>query len=258
MTALTATPSKLQGVAQIFRFNWTFYVIGTTAIVAALVLVTIGDPTLPRAARVVLLIGIALAAFWLVASLVVSHVVYDRSRLRTWSWIGPALGIVPRRWINLHAGLDESTPALRELFPDSAGRVFDIFDAAEMTERSILRARAKATNAVAPEPVDYRRLPVADGACDAAMLLLSAHELRRPESRATLFRELRRVLAPGGKVVLAEHLRGAANFVAFGPGFLHFHSRAAWLAAAAAGGFVVEREFRITPFVAVFVLRRPS
>ena len=90
------------------------------------------------------------------------------------------------------------------------------------------------------------------------MLLLSAHELRTRDARIALLKELRRALAPGGKIILAEHLRDWKNFLAFGPGFLHFFSRREWRENAAAAGLAVEREFQITPFIGVFVLRRIS
>ncbi|MEA2735411.1 MAG: hypothetical protein QOE14_1862, partial [Humisphaera sp.] len=239
-----------QGVMQIARFNWPSYVIGIIATIIALSL------PLSGAMRAIATAGAAVALFWLIASLVVSHVVYDRSPLRRWMWIESALGFAPKNWVNLHAGLDESTPALRRLFPASAGRVLDFFNSGEMTERSILRARRIAHNEIRPETVEFRHLPLADGSVDAAMLLLSAHELRARESRVVFLTELRRALAPGGEIILAEHLRDAANFLAFGPGFFHFLSRREWRANAAAAGLVVEREFQITPFIAVFILRR--
>ena len=104
--------------------------------------------------------------------------------------------------------------------------------------------------------VDFRHLPVPNGTIEAALLLLSAHELRTDEARIALFTELRRVLGPGGRVVVAEHLRDAANFLAFGPGFLHFHSRRTWTRCFARTRFDIHAEFPITPFVRVFVLRR--
>jgi hypothetical protein len=87
-------------------------------------------------------------------------------------------------------------------------------------------------------------------------LIFSAHEIRRRDSRARFFEELARVLAAEGSVILMEHLRDTANFLAFGPGFLHFHSRREWLRAAAAGNFRVQQEMSITPFVHVFVMEK--
>jgi SAM-dependent methyltransferase len=253
---LAARANLCQGVLQIARFNWPSYLAGClTALASIVAMLTI---PLPHWLRLVIGAGAAAALFWLVASLVVSHIVYDRSPLRRWAWVRDALGFTPRTWINLHAGLDESTPALRRLFANSSSRVFDFFDAADMTERSILRARRLAQNEIEPERVDFRSLPLADGSIDAAMLLLSAHELRTRDSRVALLRELRRVLAPCGKIILAEHLRDGKNFLAFGPGFLHFFSGREWRACAAAGGLGVEREFPITSFVRVFVLERRS
>jgi SAM-dependent methyltransferase len=238
----------------IVRFNWPFYAAAGTVTAAAPFVI----PRLPDIwwIRLPAYAGAALVAMWLVASLVASWIVYDRSRLMQWDWVLQALGFDPLSWINIHAGHDASSDALRRIFKDARGRVFDIFSPEEMSERSIARARTLATNAAASEHVDYRRLPLPSGTIDAAMLLLSAHELRSDEARGALFTELRRVLGPGGRVVVAEHLRDWANFMAYGPGFLHFHSRRTWVRCFSRHRFDIHAEFSITPFVRIFVLRR--
>lgn len=246
----------MSGVRQIVRLNWPFYAVATTGVVVAVPMIE----RLPMGVfvRSLLYSATGLALLWIVGSLAASWVVYDRSRLMRWDWIGHALGFRPRAWINIHAGLDESTPVLRTVLTGSSGRVFDMFDPAEMTEPSIQRARGLARNEIDPEPVDFRHLPAPTGTIDAALLLLSAHELRTDEARGALFAELHRALAPGGRVIVAEHLRDWANLVAFGPGFLHFHSRRTWRRCFAHTRFAIHSEFSITPFVRVFVLRRST
>jgi SAM-dependent methyltransferase len=247
------------GVRQIVRFNWPFYAAaGAIAATAPLIL-----PRLPGVwwVRIPAGLGFALVAMWLVTSLVASWIVYDRSRLMQWDWVLQALGFAPRSWINLHAGHDEASEALGAIFANASGRVFDIFSPSEMTEPSIARARRRSRGTprrgtVAAEQADYRHLPLPNGTIDVATLLLSAHELRSDQSRSALFTELRRVLGPAGRVVVAEHLRDWANFLAYGPGVLHFHSRRTWVRCFARHRFDIHREFSITPFVRVFVLRR--
>ena len=73
---------------------------------------------LPLSARAqaVLYSTIALASLWLAGSLAASWVIYDLSHLMRGTWILDALGFRPATWINIHAGLDETTPLLRTLF----------------------------------------------------------------------------------------------------------------------------------------------
>jgi len=63
-------------------------------------------------------------------------------------------------------------------------------------------------------------------------------------------------LAPGGRLLLVEHLRDAWNFLAFGPGCWHFLPRGEWMERASEPGFRVEQELRKTPFVRVWLLRK--
>jgi SAM-dependent methyltransferase len=204
-------------------------------------------------ARLALLVTTLVVWFWVCGSLVASWVVYDRSRLVTGDWIHDALPLTPRAWMTIHAGFDDLTPALRTQLPGTHPRVLDMHDRVEMTEASIGRARQAAR--VMAEPVDFRRLPAGPGTVDAVVLPLSAHELRTAAARHSLLGEIRRILAPGGRVVVVEHLRDLANVAAYGPGALHFHSRRTWTRCFAGAAFEVCREFSITPFVRVFVLR---
>jgi SAM-dependent methyltransferase len=195
--------------------------------------------------------------YWALASLVVSHWIYDRSKLNQWSWIKDLLPQAPKRWVNIHVGLDESSTALKRMFPESESVILDVFDSTEMTEPSISEARCVKADTLLSRPTDFRSLPFKAAELDAVFLIFAAHEIRKPLCRLALFKEAHRVLKPGGRALLVEHLRDLNNFLAFGPGCFHFHSRAAWLDAAKNSGFAIEREERITPFAGTFLLRRP-
>lgn len=240
--------SRFQGTKQILQFNWPFY--------AVLAPILVGAKWILRARRWPKWItvggnaGIALGAWWSVAAIATSWWIYDFSPLMKWRWLEEYFPQKPARWANFHAGLDESTPDLRELF-GSDGEVFDFFDAPSMTEPSIQRARALCSPEVEPTPADFRALPLESDSLDAAFVFLAAHEIRAFAEREQFFDELNRVLKRGGTLVVAEHTRDFANFAAFGPGAFHFFAASDWDALGAK--FQLVERFKITPFIRVWV-----
>lgn len=249
---LARRPRRFQGVLQILAFNWTFYAAGTLLIVALLAFRR--HWTIYPLLRPALYAAVVLTVFWMLSSLLVSHYVYDLSRLYRWDWLASLFQKPPSHWANIHAGLDQTTNALELLFPDPNRKVFDIYNASSMTEASIKRARRRGSNAQRPEQADPAALPSRDSECDSVFLIFAAHELRSREDRRKLFLEVRRSLKADGHVVVVEHLRDWANFLAYGPGAFHFHSKSEWLASWRATGLNVDREISITPFVRCFIL----
>ncbi len=246
--------SPVGGLLQIVQFNWPQYAVGF-ATVGAAVLVLILLP-LPLMVRWAILAGIAAAAWWLLASLAASYWIYDLSGLTAWTWLRSHLPSESAGFsvINVHSGFDDTTGRLRDVFSDADVQAVDLYDPRRMTEPSIHRARRAypplpGTLAATPEEV-----PLEDGTADAVLLLLAAHELRQPAERAALFREVHRALKPGGSAVVVEHARNGWNFLAFGPGFLHFLPFAEWRRVARAAGLRTVQEGRVTPFVRYLVL----
>jgi SAM-dependent methyltransferase len=240
---------------QVVQYNCGIYT-------CALLIICVAWISFPYAQAVVeriVVVGFAVPLlFWLCSSLLVSHYVYDCSPLYDLNWVGRELPKAPQRWINVHGGVDETSQLLAQLFPTAVGEILDVHDPEEMTEASIRRARRTHRSLMRSKPADWRALPIANDTIDAAFLFFVAHEFRRDEARTQLFRELARVLRSDGELSVVEHLRDCANFLAFGPGFLHFFSRSEWLRTAAAAGLQVRTEKSITPFVRVFTLRRAT
>jgi len=238
---------------QVVQYNSGIYTCAFLLICAAWISFSYAQPAAERIA----VVGFAgPLLFWLCSSLLVSHYVYDRSPLYDLNWVRRELPKAPQRWINVHAGVDETSQLLAQMFPTAVGEILDIHDPEEMTEASIRRAHRTHRSLMRSKPADWRALPIADDTVDAAFLFFVAHEFRRDEARTQLFRELARVLRSDGELTVVEHLRDCANFLAFGPGFLHFFSRSLWFWTAGAAGLQVRAEKSITPFVRVFILQR--
>ncbi len=241
---------RRQGLMQILNFNWRMY---ATAL-AGLVAVSGAWPLLGGAERIGLSLGLGPALFWVAASLAVSHYVYDRSSLYELDWLARTLGRPVRSWVNVHSGWDETSGPLEAIFPEAAGQIVDIFDRETMTENSIRRAQRLNRSAASAVMGRYDALPFCGESFDTVFCIFTAHELRQYQQRVTLFKEIARVLEPDGELVLVEHVRDWRNFLAFGPGFLHFFSCPDWRRVASEAGFTVRTEFTFAAFVQVFIL----
>ncbi|HEU5400132.1 MAG TPA: class I SAM-dependent methyltransferase [Terriglobales bacterium] len=251
---ITNVQGRFAGIIKIVRFNVQFYVLGALCLTGAGLLLAsrLLSPWLER----LVLCGTAVVVFWTLSSLLASWYVYDHAGVTRWQWLRNQLSAPLHRWVNIHVGLDESTSALRELFPGAEGVAVDIYDSREMTEPSIARARRIHPSTESFTQGKHDALPLPDNDYDAVFLLFAAHEVRTAERRTKLLRETARVLRERGHVVLVEHLRDWKNFLAFGPGFLHFHSKRTWLRSVRDAGLFVEEERQVTPLVTCFVLRR--
>ncbi len=245
--ALTRRP--LEGVGNILRFNWPFYAAAAAGVAAAVVLSTL----LPGIFRTLFIVAAGLAAGVALASLLVSAFIYDVSPLYRLRWLD-ALGFGGARLVNIHAGFDETSALLRAKYPAATLRVLDFYDPAKHTEASIRRARAYRPPYPGTQAMSTAAVPLARASTDGILLLFSAHEIRDPAERTAFFAQLRTALAPGGKIVVLEHLRDVPNFLAYTLGAFHFHSYHTWTKTCAGAGLRIASERKVTPFVRAFLL----
>ncbi len=242
--------TRFQGVRTVVRFNWPLYLVAGLVLAAALALAV---APLPASIRIVSSLVAAATAWFLIGSLGATHWVYDRSDLYRWKWLRALAPPGSFRLLVCHTGFDEVSESLCRAFPEASVEVLDHFDDKTMTEASIRRARALCPPAQETIASPHGQWP--DLHADLILAPLAIHELRSIDERMAWFREARRNLAPGGRIIVVEHLRNLANFLAFGPGFVHFHGESAWRASWAAADLQLDRTFSITPFVRAFVLK---
>lgn len=238
-----------QGVINIVRFNWHYYVLAVSLIIIALLLRNYMNNTW----SLITTIAVVAATLSMLISLIISSYVYDFSSLYKLSWLN-TLKHVHGKVLNIHAGFDETSDLLQQKFPSADLAVADFYDPAKHTEVSIKRARKAYPAFPGTQQVSTNHLPVENNSLNNIFLILSAHEIRQPGERIAFFKELHRSLAPAGQIIVTEHLRDMPNFLAYNVGFFHFHSRLTWLKTFSRAGFNVSKEIKITPFISTFFL----
>jgi ubiquinone/menaquinone biosynthesis C-methylase UbiE len=185
----------------------------------------------------------------------VSYYVYDVAGLYTLDWLNHLNLPEPERILNINAGFDETSSLLKAKYPDASLLVFDFYDPTLHTEVSIKRARQAYPPYPGTQQATTHSLPLADEQLDLIFIILAAHEIRVTEERILFFRELRRCLRPGGKIVVVEHQRDWPNFLAYNIGFLHFLSPQSWQHTFDHAQLEVDQQLKITSFISVYSLK---
>jgi hypothetical protein len=245
--------APLQGVLNILRFNYEFFVTAACVVIACLFAARCFEGEIVPSLCVCCA---AVTAFASLVSLAASWWVYDLSSLYSFSWLDPLLPSVSGPALNIHAGFDETSELLQSRYPHLSLEVMDFYDPILHTERSIRRARRVQLPYPGTQRVSPSTLVLEPDRYVAIFLILAVHEIRDAHERAMFMRTLRNALAPGGRLIVVEHSRDVANFMAYTIGFFHFLSVSSLLSAFSQGGFMVSAQRRITPFVRVFSLDR--
>jgi ubiquinone/menaquinone biosynthesis C-methylase UbiE len=241
-----------QGVGNIIRFNWHYYVFSLLFIA---ILFFVGMQ-FHSAIRMVTGAAAFLGLFSIVTSLLASFYVYDLSDLYKLSWLNNPAPIDGEKIINLNAGFDETSHLLKTKFCNAELVVADFYDPKKHTEVSIKRARKAYPPFPGTQQVSTTHLPVEDNSVNKIFAILSAHEIRNDEERVGFFKELKRVLSASGEIIVTEHLRDTVNFLAYNFGSFHFHSKATWVKTFHSAGLRVAEEIKITPFITTFILEK--
>jgi len=242
-----------QGVWNIIRFNWHFYLISATVVGLLLFVSRLGVNEM----IIITAYGITAIIIGLnLVSLLISWYIYDRSNLYSFAWLNRFEGHSKQKVLNINAGFDETSSLLKNRFPEAELSVFDFYDANKHTEVSIKRARKAYPPFAGTVRITTESLPLKNDSIDTIFCMLSAHEIRHQNEREIFFGELARVLKPSGRIIVTEHLRDLPNFLAYTIGFFHFHSRKSWLSTFRAAHLELRHEIKITPFISSFILKK--
>ncbi len=248
----TVKRKPFQGVGNIVRFNWHFYVLAVALLVAAVS----GQKFLAAPFDQFVLLFAFAALLGMFISLIVSWYVYDNSNLYSLAFLEKMNIPSEAKLVSINAGFDETSAIIQSKFLNASLTVFDFYDSAKHTEVSIERARKAYPPFPGTKIIQTSAIPLDANSTDVIFLLLAAHEIRDDEERAAFFRQLKNALKPNGKIVVMEHQRDFNNFFAYNFGFFHFFSNAVWKKTFAASGLQVEQESKHTPFLSLFILQK--
>ena len=243
---------SFEGVWNIIRFNWHFYILATVALIIVGWLYSL----LPSSYSIFVTLIFVSIVITTLNSLLVSFYVYDISDLYKLKWLNK-IGLestLNQKIVNINAGFDETSHLLAQHFSTAQLSVFDFYDAEKHTEISIQRARKVYPPYPNTRVIQTTHLPLADKSIDTIFLFLAAHEIRNTEERTIFLKELKRDCKENGQIILIEHLRDVPNFLAYTIGFLHFIALPAWLKNFQEADLFLSQKFKITPFITVFVL----
>lgn len=228
------------GVLRIFLYNWPTYVAVTLASLLGVWLSTACGLPLPCA------FVASSPLVWAIVSLLVAFWVYDVSDLATGQWVSALLPARCATWVTIDVGLDAEVSLAS--VPGCCLARFDVFDP-QLAAPSVARARARTPRRYTAISCSSTSLPLNGNSCDVVFAVFALHEQRDAVVRERAMHEIYRVLAPIGRLIVVEHPRDVWNFMAFGPGFLHFQPAAEWLQLAQHAGFGLAATRRITPWV---------
>jgi ubiquinone/menaquinone biosynthesis C-methylase UbiE len=241
-----------QGVWNIIRFNWHFYVLAFVFLLFVFLLTNYVNETF----AFYLLLLCLLIALSIFISLLVSYYVYDLSGLYELHWINELRSEEKSKIVNINAGFDETSVLLKDKFKDSELIALDFYDPLKHTEVSIKRARKAYLPYPKTQSVSTTKLLLEDHSIDKIFVIFAAHEIRDEAERIVFFNELKRILKPKGEIIITEHLRDIPNFLAYNIGFFHFYSKSTWLKIFDSVELKMQREQKLTSFISTFTLTK--
>jgi hypothetical protein len=241
-----------QGISNIVRFNWHYYVLAV-ALIFSLGIIT---PFLGYVYILPMSMLMAAITIGTAISLFVSYYIYDASDLYSLNWLHKLSIDNNSVFVNINAGFDETSAIIASKYPANKLLVFDFYNPAQHTEVSIERARKAYPPFTGTQTITTTNIPVADGSVDYIFLIMAAHEIRDKQERIAFFKQLNKKLTSTGRVVVVEHQRDLPNFLAFNFGFFHFYSTASWKNTFDKSGFKIEDKFKQTPFISTYILAK--
>jgi hypothetical protein len=248
----TTIRKPFQGVTNIIRFNWPFYVAATVAVLLLFILTYFLKAPFNYIAAILAFI-IVLSTL---ISLVVSYYIYDTTDLYGLPFMKEMSITENSIIVNINAGFDETSELIKQKYPLSHLITYDFYDPKKHTEISIERARKAYPTYPNTISINTNSIPLANDSVDIIVLFFSLHEVRHHEERIQFLQLLQQKIKVSGTILIVEHQRDFMNFLTYNFGFLHFYGTRTWLANFKAANLSLVTHRKFTPFISIFTLQK--
>jgi cell fate (sporulation/competence/biofilm development) regulator YmcA (YheA/YmcA/DUF963 family) len=247
-----AIRKPFQGIKNVVRFNWHFYVLALVFVFIVLASTLFIKDTYNWYAYVIAGMIVITTSF----SLLATYYIYDCSNVYSLDYL-EELNITSKdKLVNIHSGFDEFSFTIDNKFKPQNFSVFDFYNREKHTEVSIERARKVSAIFPNTKTIETSTISLTTQSVDFIFVLFSAHEIRNMEERIVFFQQMEKALQESGKIIVVEHLRDFNNFMAYTIGFFHFFSKSEWKKTFSGSHLSIQKEIKITPFVSAFILQK--
>ena len=191
---------------------------------------------------------ILLTLYFLLASLWLAHWQFDRSGLRPHRVLFDMAQLKPTdHFVYIDVGLRRRPLALAHQITTGHLTVIDIYNPQWTPSRSLARWRSRIRPPVADPRLtwlsgNFDLLPLPDSTISVVILCQIASELWQDGDRVTLLREVKRILAPDGRLYVAEKVRSQTTWLTAGPAALTVPTSDYWRQLLRQSGFHVRQE----------------
>ncbi len=221
--------NRFQGTSRYIKSHWPTYFFGYGGgIVLSIAIIAMSTYRGWYSFVILGLTAFLLLAFFLSISLLAANRIYDGYRI---SEALVLLSDVKPSDTIIHIGLGRKNLAIELSRHLTTGKIIvvDIYNPQIMPSRELARARRQAIRPNPDPRLSWRDgsiniLPFPDSSVSAITMSETVGEIWQQGDQGQLFKEICRILKPGGSALFAERLRTPTNLIALGPSAFRLHS----------------------------------
>ncbi|MBK8987841.1 MAG: methyltransferase domain-containing protein [Chloroflexi bacterium] len=244
--------------------NWPLYLLAYAGIVLALVTIGVSLQKgwlsfVPLSLALLLLLS-----YFLAAALWAAHQLYDAAGLRPQHILFDMAQLRPTdTLVYVDLGVRDLALQLGSRLTSGKIIVVDVYHPQGTMSRSLKRYRARQPHALNDPRLVWQNgrvdlLPLPDNSVSTVILHRVVSEFWQQGDRLALLREVYRILRPDGRLLLAERVRSANNWLVMGPGALQLSFADDWRDLLQEAGFVVRQERDLQGLVHCFRADKPT